>query len=84
MLAHQQLGHLCLFHSTFKIKLADNMTLGSDFDVHARIINNTMEAKVFSFMLFAFTVSYDGKRGEPCGITSEKVELKIGEGKLIT
>lgn len=66
-----------------KIKLADNMTLGSDFEVHARITNNTMESKVFSFMLFAFTVSYDGKRGVPCGITSERVELPIGEERLI-
>ncbi|XP_056155329.1 protein-glutamine gamma-glutamyltransferase 2a, partial [Lampris incognitus] len=62
-----------------KVKLASNMTVGSDFDVHAVLTNNCMVAKTCSLMFFARAISYDGKRGESCGAASDKVDLACGE-----
>ncbi|XP_076028147.1 protein-glutamine gamma-glutamyltransferase 2-like [Genypterus blacodes] len=62
-----------------KIKLADNMIVGSDFEVKALLTNNCMVPKTCNFLFFARAVSYDNKRGQSCGFTSEKVEVPPGE-----
>uniref|UniRef100_A0A667WU88 Protein-glutamine gamma-glutamyltransferase 2 n=1 Tax=Myripristis murdjan TaxID=586833 RepID=A0A667WU88_9TELE len=62
-----------------KIKLAKNMVIGSDFEVHAVLRNNCMVARTCNFMLFANAVGYNGKRGESCGFVSSKVEVNSGE-----
>lgn len=64
-----------------KIKLADSMTVGSDFEVFAVLTNNCMEAKTCSFLFFARAGSYNGKLGEHCGFASEKLEVPSGEGQ---
>lgn len=71
-----------LMFSPPKIKLSDNMIVGSDFEVFAVITNNCMEAKTCTFMFFATAVTYNGKRGDSCGFFSEKVEVPAREGKL--
>lgn len=67
-----------------KIKLADNMIVGLDFEVHAVLTNNCMEAKTCSFLFFARAVRYNGKRGESCGFASDRVELQSGEKKSLS
>ncbi|XP_041801502.1 protein-glutamine gamma-glutamyltransferase 2-like isoform X2 [Chelmon rostratus] len=67
-----------------KIKLADNMMVGLDFEVHAVLTNNCMEAKTCSFLFFARAVGYNGKRGESCGFASDKVELQSGEERRLS
>lgn len=64
-----------------KIKLADSMIVGWDFEVFAVLTNNCMEARTCSFIFFAKTVSYNGKQGDGCGFISEKVEVPPGEGQ---
>lgn len=64
-----------------KIKLADSMIVGWDFEVFAVLTNNCMEARACSFSFFARTVSYNGKLGDDCGFISEKVEVPPGEGQ---
>uniref|UniRef100_A0A3Q3WSU3 Protein-glutamine gamma-glutamyltransferase 2 n=1 Tax=Mola mola TaxID=94237 RepID=A0A3Q3WSU3_MOLML len=49
-----------------KIKLAKNMTEGSDFEVFAVLTNNGMEAKTCMFLFFATAVGYNGRAGEHC------------------
>ncbi|XP_035016094.2 protein-glutamine gamma-glutamyltransferase 2 [Hippoglossus stenolepis] len=66
-----------------KIKLSDNMTVGSDFEVHAVITNNHMEARICTVLFFAKAVGYNGKLGESCGFTSDKVEVPSGEVKRL-
>ncbi|KAM3838495.1 protein-glutamine gamma-glutamyltransferase 2-like [Diretmus argenteus] len=66
-----------------KIKLADNMTVGSDFEVHALLTNNCMAAKTCKLMLFAQAVGYNAKRGEGCGFASDRVELSPGEERRL-
>uniref|UniRef100_UPI0037E90A21 protein-glutamine gamma-glutamyltransferase 2-like n=1 Tax=Semicossyphus pulcher TaxID=241346 RepID=UPI0037E90A21 len=67
-----------------KIKLADNMTVGSDFEVYAVLTNNSMEAKTCKLMLFARAVGYNGKRGDSCGFASDKVEVPYGEERRMS
>ncbi|XP_060931202.1 protein-glutamine gamma-glutamyltransferase 2-like [Limanda limanda] len=62
-----------------KIHLSDNMIVGSDFEVHAVITNNHMEARTCTVLFFAKAGGYNGKLGESCGFTSEKVEVPSGE-----
>lgn len=67
-----------------KIKLADNMIVGSDFEVTAVLTNNCMDTRTCSFLFFARAVSYNGKRGENCGFASSKVEVPSGEEKRLS
>lgn len=62
-----------------KIKLADNMIVGSDFEVKAILTNNCMDARTCNFLFFARAVSYNGKQGDSCGFASDKVEVPSGE-----
>uniref|UniRef100_A0A7N6C264 Protein-glutamine gamma-glutamyltransferase 2 n=1 Tax=Anabas testudineus TaxID=64144 RepID=A0A7N6C264_ANATE len=66
-----------------KIKLADNMILGSDFEVYTVLTNNHMEVRTCNFLFFANAVSYSGKRGESCGFASDKVEVLPGEDATV-
>nr|XP_046251978.1 protein-glutamine gamma-glutamyltransferase 2-like [Scatophagus argus] len=67
-----------------KIKLADNMIVGSDFEVSAILTNNCMEARTCSFLFFARAVTYNGKEGESCGFASDKVEVPSGEERHLS
>ncbi|XP_030589927.1 protein-glutamine gamma-glutamyltransferase 2-like [Archocentrus centrarchus] len=67
-----------------KIKLADNMMVGSDFEVYAILTNNCMEARTCDFLFSATAVSYNGKQGESCGVTSDKVEVPSGEERCLS
>uniref|UniRef100_A0A8C6S4U6 Protein-glutamine gamma-glutamyltransferase 2 n=1 Tax=Neogobius melanostomus TaxID=47308 RepID=A0A8C6S4U6_9GOBI len=49
-----------------KIKLVEGMAVGSDFEIYALLTNNCMDARSCTFMLFARTVSYNGKQGDNC------------------
>ncbi|XP_075958287.1 protein-glutamine gamma-glutamyltransferase 2-like [Anarhichas minor] len=70
------------FH--LKIKLAKNMIVGSDFEVYTVLTNNCLEAKIFNFMFFAEAGGYNGRQGESCGYTSDKVEVPAGEEKRLS
>lgn len=70
---------MSLFFS--KIKLADSMIVGWDFEVFAVLTNNCMEARTCSFLFLATAVGYNGKLGGSCGLISEKVEVPPGEGQ---
>ncbi|XP_031701206.1 protein-glutamine gamma-glutamyltransferase 2-like [Anarrhichthys ocellatus] len=67
-----------------KIKLAKNMIVGSDFEVYTVLTNNCLEAKIFNFMFFAEAGGYNGRQGESCGYTSDKVEVLAGEEKRLS
>uniref|UniRef100_A0A3Q3X014 Protein-glutamine gamma-glutamyltransferase 2 n=1 Tax=Mola mola TaxID=94237 RepID=A0A3Q3X014_MOLML len=67
-----------------KIKLAKNMTEGSDFEVFAVLTNNGMEAKTCMFLFFATAVGYNGRAGEHCGYASDKVEVPSGEERRLS
>uniref|UniRef100_UPI003AACCF21 protein-glutamine gamma-glutamyltransferase 2-like n=1 Tax=Centroberyx gerrardi TaxID=166262 RepID=UPI003AACCF21 len=67
-----------------KIKLADEMIVGSDFEVYALLTNNCVETKTCTFMLFARAVGYNGRQGENCGFTSKKVEVPSGEERRLS
>ncbi|TKS77339.1 Protein-glutamine gamma-glutamyltransferase 2 [Collichthys lucidus] len=67
-----------------EIKLAKNMLVGSDFEVSAILTNNYMETRNFSLMIFARAVDYNGKRGDSCGFTSDKMEVPSGEEKRLS
>ncbi|KAK2851193.1 hypothetical protein Q5P01_007469 [Channa striata] len=67
-----------------KIKLAENMIVGSDFEVYAILTNNCMETKTCNFLFFASAVSYSGKQGEGCGFASDKVEVPSGEERRLS
>ncbi|XP_044066382.1 protein-glutamine gamma-glutamyltransferase 2-like isoform X2 [Siniperca chuatsi] len=67
-----------------KIKLADNMIIGSDFEVSAVLTNNCMETKTCSLLFFARGVRYDGKQGERCGHASDKVKVPAGEERRLS
>lgn len=56
------------------------MLVGSDFEVSAILTNNYMETRNCSLMFFARAVDYNGKRGDSCGFTSDKMEVPSGEG----
>ncbi|XP_059189614.1 protein-glutamine gamma-glutamyltransferase 2-like [Centropristis striata] len=67
-----------------KIKLADQMIVGSDFEVYAVLTNNCMDARTCTFLFYAKAVGYNGKLGESCGFTSDKVEVPPGEEKRLS
>ncbi|XP_074537667.1 protein-glutamine gamma-glutamyltransferase 2-like [Halichoeres trimaculatus] len=67
-----------------KIKLADNMIVGSDFEVYAILTNNCMGASTCTFMFFARTATYNGRQGESCGFASDKVEVPPGEERRMS
>ncbi|KAM9350327.1 protein-glutamine gamma-glutamyltransferase 2-like [Symphorus nematophorus] len=67
-----------------KIKLADNMMVGADFEVYAVLTNNCMETKTCSFMFFAKAIGYNGRRGESCGFAQDKVVVPSGEEKRLS
>uniref|UniRef100_A0AAQ5ZRG8 Protein-glutamine gamma-glutamyltransferase 2 n=1 Tax=Amphiprion ocellaris TaxID=80972 RepID=A0AAQ5ZRG8_AMPOC len=67
-----------------KIKLADNMIVGSDFEVFAVLTNNHMKARTCNFLFFARAVGYNGKLGDGCGFASDKVEVPSGEGERLS
>ncbi|XP_027144053.1 protein-glutamine gamma-glutamyltransferase 2 isoform X2 [Larimichthys crocea] len=67
-----------------EIKLAKNMLVGSDFEVSAILTNNYMETRNCSLMFFARAVDYNGKRGDSCGFTSDKMEVPSGEEKHLS
>uniref|UniRef100_A0A8C4GNF3 Protein-glutamine gamma-glutamyltransferase 2 n=1 Tax=Dicentrarchus labrax TaxID=13489 RepID=A0A8C4GNF3_DICLA len=72
-------SHVCTDTSDFmdpSIKLAENMIVGSDFEVYAVLTNNYIEAKTCTFLFFAKAVGYNGKQGDSCGYASDKVECK--------
>lgn len=71
-------GHLFVFGN--KIKLADNMIVGSDFEVFAVLKNNYMKAKTCVCLFYARAVWYNGKKGGSCGFVSESLEVPPGEG----
>ncbi|RVE70317.1 hypothetical protein OJAV_G00063490 [Oryzias javanicus] len=66
-----------------KIKLADNMLVGSSFEVYAVLKNNCMAARTCTFLFFARAVGYNGKLGDSCGFSSDKVEVPSGEEKRL-
>ncbi|TDH10736.1 hypothetical protein EPR50_G00078560 [Perca flavescens] len=66
-----------------KIKLAKNMSLGSDFEVYTVLTNNCLEARTCTFQFFADAVSYNGKLGNSCGFVSDKVEVPSGEERRL-
>lgn len=67
-----------------KIKLADNMIVGSDFEVFAVLTNNHMKARTCNFLFFARAVGYNGKLGDGCGFASDKVEVPSGEERRLS
>uniref|UniRef100_A0A8C4EJ58 Protein-glutamine gamma-glutamyltransferase 2 n=1 Tax=Dicentrarchus labrax TaxID=13489 RepID=A0A8C4EJ58_DICLA len=67
-----------------KIKLAENMIVGSDFEVYAVLTNNYIEAKTCTFLFFAKAVGYNGKQGDSCGYASDKVEVPPGEERRLS
>uniref|UniRef100_A0A3B4YSB6 Protein-glutamine gamma-glutamyltransferase 2 n=1 Tax=Seriola lalandi dorsalis TaxID=1841481 RepID=A0A3B4YSB6_SERLL len=78
----QQQGEVPGLH--LKIKLSDNMMVGSDFEVYAVLTNNLMEARTCNLMFFAKAVSYNGRLGESCGFTSDKVTVPAGEERRVS
>ncbi|XP_055977632.1 protein-glutamine gamma-glutamyltransferase 2 isoform X2 [Sorex fumeus] len=50
-----------------RIRVAEGMSMGSDFDVFTHISNNTAEERTCSLLLCARTVSYNGVLGPECG-----------------
>lgn len=65
-----------------KIKLSPDMMVGSDFDVYAQVKNNTDTQKKCRLMFYAQAVSYNGKRGETCGLIElSEINLAPMEGK---
>uniref|UniRef100_A0A672G0P0 Transglutaminase 2, C polypeptide A n=1 Tax=Salarias fasciatus TaxID=181472 RepID=A0A672G0P0_SALFA len=64
-----------------KVKLSDNMIVGSNFEVFAVLTNNCMEARTCNLLFFAKAVGYNGKLGDSCGFATERVEVPSGEGQ---
>ncbi|XP_004867843.1 protein-glutamine gamma-glutamyltransferase 2 [Heterocephalus glaber] len=50
-----------------RIRVGQNMNMGSDFDVFAHINNSTAESRDCRLLLCARTVSYNGVLGPECG-----------------
>lgn len=67
-----------------KIKLADNMIVGSSFEVYAILTNNHMKARTCNFLFFARAIGYNGKLGVGCGFASDKVEVPSGEERRLS
>ncbi|KAG8517859.1 Protein-glutamine gamma-glutamyltransferase 2 [Galemys pyrenaicus] len=59
-----------------RIRVAESMNVGSDFDVFAFITNNTDEDHLCGLLLCARTVSYNGILGPECG-TNQILELPL-------
>ncbi|XP_029975192.1 protein-glutamine gamma-glutamyltransferase 2-like [Salarias fasciatus] len=66
-----------------KVKLSDNMIVGSNFEVFAVLTNNCMEARTCNLLFFAKAVGYNGKLGDSCGFATERVEVPSGEEKRL-
>ncbi|XP_037096972.1 protein-glutamine gamma-glutamyltransferase 2-like [Syngnathus acus] len=66
-----------------KIKLAENMIVGSDFEVYIAVTNNCTVTKTCTLLFFAKAVGYNGRRGKSCGFTSDRVELPAGEERRL-
>ncbi|XP_054638083.1 protein-glutamine gamma-glutamyltransferase 2-like, partial [Dunckerocampus dactyliophorus] len=66
-----------------KIRLAENMIVGSDFEVCAVLTNNYAATKTCTLLFFARAVGYNGKQGESCGFTSDKVQVPSGEERRL-
>lgn len=58
-----------------RIRVADSMSMGNDFDVFAHINNNTTETRECHLLLCARTVSYNGVLGPECG--TENITLTL-------
>uniref|UniRef100_A0A3B3XB94 Protein-glutamine gamma-glutamyltransferase 2 n=1 Tax=Poecilia mexicana TaxID=48701 RepID=A0A3B3XB94_9TELE len=63
-----------------KIKLAENMIVGSSFEVYALLTNNCMDTRNCKLIFYARAVSYNGKIGDLCGFSSDNLEVPSGEG----
>ncbi|XP_002915212.2 protein-glutamine gamma-glutamyltransferase 2 [Ailuropoda melanoleuca] len=59
-----------------RIRVAQSMSMGSDFDVFAYITNNTAESLTCRLLLLARTVSYNGVLGPECG-TKDLLNLSL-------
>ncbi|KAJ0064131.1 hypothetical protein NL108_000993, partial [Boleophthalmus pectinirostris] len=62
-----------------KIKLVEGMVVGSDFEIFALLSNHSMKARSCSVMFSALSVSYNGKLGDSCGFSSQKVDIEPGQ-----
>uniref|UniRef100_A0A3B3VPP9 Protein-glutamine gamma-glutamyltransferase 2 n=1 Tax=Poecilia latipinna TaxID=48699 RepID=A0A3B3VPP9_9TELE len=62
-----------------KIKLAENMIVGSSFEVYAFLTNNCMDTRNCKLIFYARAVSYNGKLGDLCGFSSDNLEMPSGE-----
>ncbi|XP_005392599.1 PREDICTED: protein-glutamine gamma-glutamyltransferase 2 [Chinchilla lanigera] len=59
-----------------RIRVGQNMNMGSDFDVFAHITNGTAESRDCRLLLCARTVSYNGVLGPECG-TKDLLNLTL-------
>uniref|UniRef100_A0A671TVI6 Protein-glutamine gamma-glutamyltransferase 2 n=1 Tax=Sparus aurata TaxID=8175 RepID=A0A671TVI6_SPAAU len=62
-----------------KIKLADNMIVGKDFEVSAVLTNNCTVAKTCTLMFMARAVGYNATRGQGIEFVTDIVEVAPGE-----
>ncbi|KAM8753708.1 protein-glutamine gamma-glutamyltransferase 2-like [Acanthopagrus schlegelii] len=67
-----------------KIKLADNMIVGENFDVSAVLTNNFTVARTCTFMFIARAVGYNGRRGQGIEFVSDVVEVPPGEERRLS
>uniref|UniRef100_A0A671TW19 Protein-glutamine gamma-glutamyltransferase 2 n=1 Tax=Sparus aurata TaxID=8175 RepID=A0A671TW19_SPAAU len=65
-----------------KIKLADNMIVGKDFEVSAVLTNNCTVAKTCTLMFMARAVGYNATRGQGIEFVTDIVEVLVGELKV--
>jgi integrin beta 1 len=59
-----------------RIRVGQDLNMGSDFDVFAHITNSTAERRDSRLMLCARTVSYNGVLGPECG-TKDLLNLTL-------
>ncbi|XP_069549902.1 protein-glutamine gamma-glutamyltransferase 2-like [Brachyistius frenatus] len=67
-----------------KIKLSDNMIVGSNFEVFAILTNDGMDVKDCKFIFTATAVGYNGTQGDNCGRASIEVEVPPGEERRLS
>ncbi|XP_030642560.1 protein-glutamine gamma-glutamyltransferase 2a [Chanos chanos] len=68
-----------------RIKVPEEMVLGSDYEVLAIIKNNTPDIKSCKLMFYAQVETYNGKLGATCGLADlTDVRLTTGEEKQAT
>ncbi|XP_069544923.1 protein-glutamine gamma-glutamyltransferase 2-like, partial [Brachyistius frenatus] len=67
-----------------KIKLSNNMIVGSNFEVFAILTNDCIDARTCKFRFLATAVSYNGRRGDNCGFASIQVEVLPGEERCLS